>query len=75
MAPQLRNLFRLTKKSKALKDKIIRIIINLFECEEENCIKPARDFFGVTMTLNMKVTVLEIKHYQLKNILIKLDHN
>ena len=24
--------------------------------------------------LNMKVTLTEIKHYQLKNILIKLDH-
>ena len=30
--------------------------------------------FGVTVILNMKVTVIEIKHYQLKNILIKLDH-
>ena len=26
------------------------------------------------MKLNMKVKVIEIKHYQLKNILIKLDH-
>ena len=28
--------------------------------------------FGVTIILNMKVTVIEIKYYQLENILIKL---
>ena len=31
--------------------------------------------FGVTITLNIKVMVIEIKQYQLKNILIKLDHS
>ena len=30
--------------------------------------------FGVTIILNMKVMVMEIKHYQLKNILTKLDY-
>ena len=30
--------------------------------------------FGVTTTLNIKVTVIEIKHYQLKNILITFGH-
>ena len=29
--------------------------------------------FAVTITLSAKVTVIEIKQYQLKNILIKLD--
>ena len=29
---------------------------------------------GVIITLNIKVTVIEIKHYQLKNFSIKLDH-
>ena len=29
--------------------------------------------FRVIIVLNMKVTVTEIKHYQLKNILTKLD--
>ena len=29
--------------------------------------------FGVTVVLNTKVTVIGIKLYQLKNILIKLD--
>ena len=30
--------------------------------------------FEVPIILNMKVTVIKIKQYQLKNILIKLDH-
>ena len=30
--------------------------------------------FGVAIILNMKVMVIEIKHYQLNNILIKLDY-
>ena len=30
--------------------------------------------FGVTIILNTKVKVAEIKHDQLKNVLIKLDH-
>ena len=30
--------------------------------------------FGVTIILSMKVVVIEIKHYQLKNILTKLGH-
>ena len=30
--------------------------------------------FGVIIITNLKVTVIEIKHYQLKSILIKLDH-
>ena len=30
--------------------------------------------FGTTIIFNTKVTVIEIKHYQLKNVLIKLDH-
>ena len=30
--------------------------------------------FMITSTLNMKVMLIEIKKYQLKNILMKLDH-
>ena len=72
----IRNLFRLKKETKAIKDRILRDIKNLFEHkEEENYYKPVRvSNFGVTVILNTKVTVIEIKHYQLKNILIKLDH-
>ena len=34
--------------------------------------KKEKVIFGVTTILNMKVTVIETKHYQLKNILIKI---
>ena len=30
--------------------------------------------FEVKIILNIKAEVIEIKHYQLKNILMKLDH-
>ena len=30
--------------------------------------------FGMTIILNMKVAMMAIKHYQLKNTLIKLDY-
>ena len=58
--------------------------------EEENIIKDMRNLFGlekeiktindktviskVTIILNTNVTTIEIKHYQLRNILIKLVH-
>ena len=65
----LRNLFRLEKETKAIKDRILRDINNLFEHEEEEKV-----IFGVTIILNTKVTAIEVKHYQLKYILIKLVH-
>ena len=71
----IRNLFRLKKESEAIKDKIVRDIRNLLEHEEEDYYKPVRVInFWRTVIINMKVMVIEIKHYQLKNILIKLDH-
>ena len=73
----IRNLFRQEKETKAIKDRILRDIKNLFEHEkeEENYYKQVRvSKFGVTIILNMRVMMIEIKHYQLKNILIKLDH-
>ena len=36
----LRNLFRLEKEIKAIKDRILKGIRNVFEHEEENCYKP-----------------------------------
>ena len=68
---------RQEKETKAIKDRILRDIKNLFEHEkeEENYHKQVRvSKFGVTIILNMRVMMIEIKHYQLKNILIKLDH-
>ena len=71
----IRNLFRLGKENKVIKDIILRDIRNYFENEEEdNYYKPVRQMiFGVTIILNKIVTMIEIKQYQLKNILIKLD--
>ena len=70
------NLFRREKETKAIKDRILRDIKNLFEHEEkENYYKPVRvSNFGVIIILNTKVSMIEIKHYQLKNILVKLNH-
>ena len=49
---------------KTIKDIILRGIKNLFEHEEENYYKPVRvNNFWVTIALNVKVTVIEIKHY------------
>ena len=48
---------------------MLRGVKNHFELEEEgNYYKPVRVIFGVTIILNTNVTVIEIKHYQLKNI-------
>ena len=69
----VRNPFRLEKEAEVIKDKILRDIENLFEHEEEeNYYKPIIvSNFWVTIILNTKVTVIEIKNYQLKNILIE----
>ena len=56
-----------------IKDKIISDIRFLFESNKE-------DYYQVivmllaAITLSMKVMVTEIKHYQLMNILMKLNH-
>ena len=71
------NLFRLKKETKAIKDRILENIKNLFknEKQEVNYHKPEEQIiFGVTIILNMKVTMIEMKHYQLKNILIEVCH-
>ena len=76
MIKDTKNLSRQEKETKAIKDKILRDIHNLFEHEEEeNYYKPVRasNFWNSTYIEN-QVMVIEIKHYQLKNILLKLDH-
>ena len=72
------NLFR---RKKGIKDIVLRNVKILFEYEkeEENCYIyiPARvNNFRVTKTekLNTNVKMIKIGYYQLKNILIKLDH-
>ena len=71
MIPQLKTFEQ--KDNKAIKDTIIRDIRDLFEYEGDYY-KPVTVIFGVTIILNMKVKGREIKHFQLKNILTKLDH-
>ena len=73
----IRNLYRLEKESKAIKDTLLTDIRNLFEHkeEEENYYKPVRvSTFWSNNNIDYEITVLEVKYYQLKNILIKLDH-
>ena len=75
MIRDIRNLFRLEKENKAIKYKIYRGIRNIFEYEEEedeDYYKPVQvgNFWSnnYIVILNTKVAVIEIKHYQLKNI-------
>ena len=73
----MRNLFRLKKKVKGIKNTVIRNIKDLFEYEkkEENYYKPVRvNNFEVIIILNTEMIVTKIEYYQLKNIFIKLDH-
>ena len=75
MIRDIRNLFRLEKENKAIKYKIYRGIRNIFEYkeeEDEDYYKPVEvgNFCSnnYIVILNTKVAVIEIKHYQLKNI-------
>ena len=71
----MRNLFILKKENEAIIDRVFRDIRNLFEHEEQDYYKPVEHvIFGATIILNMKVTVIEIKHCQLKNISMMSDH-
>ena len=73
----MRNLFRLKRKVKEIKDIELRNIKNLFEKEEEeeNYYKPVtvNNFQSNGDKNNTNVMVTKIKYYQLKNILIKLN--
>ena len=56
------------KENEIIKGKVIRDIRNLVEQEEDHY-KPARTGnFLSKIILNMKVMVIEMKHYQLKNV-------
>ena len=57
---------------KAIKDKIIRDIANLFEQKEQNYYKSIKWMaFMATVLSNMKAVVIEIKPSGLKNTSIK----
>ena len=64
------------EKENAFTDRVLRDIKNIFEHEEEEkYYKPVTvSYFWSDNLLNTKVTVIEKKHHQLKNILLKLDH-
>ena len=67
----IRHFFRREKEAKEIKDRVLRDMNNLFKHEEE----PVRvNNFWSNNYINMKVTAIQIKHYQLKNILIKFGH-
>ena len=73
----IRKLFRLKKEFIGIKDIVLRIIKNLFEYEkvEEKGYQPVRvNALWSNNYINTKVMVIKIKCYQLKNILMKLDH-
>ena len=73
----IRNLFRLKKENKGIKCRMIRDIRNLFEHEEEeNYYKPIRvgNFWSNNYIEYKSKGDKRKNHYQLKNILIKLDH-
>ena len=58
-------------------ENIVKDIQNLFRLDKklrQLKIQYLEINIGVTIILNMKLMVTEIKHYHLKNILIKLDH-
>ena len=63
------------KKGNSIKDKIIRDTRALFESDEENYYKPVK-IGNALMIIFMNIKLMEIKtkHYQLKNILMRLDH-
>ena len=70
----VRNLSRLKKETKPIKNKIIRYI-RILEHEKVDYYKPVSiSSLWSNILLNIKVMAIELKHYQLKNILIKLDH-
>ena len=73
----IRNLFRQEKEIKAIKNRILTDIKNHFEHEkeEENCYKSVRvSSFWSNNYIEYESNSDRNKTYQLKNILIKLDH-
>ena len=69
----IRGLFRLKEENEAIKERVVRNIRNFFEYEEDYYKLIRLGNFWSNNILNMKVMVIEVKHYQLENILIKLE--
>ena len=60
--------FKLEKENKAIKNKIIRDITNLFELEGDHYKQTA-----ARLIMNKKETVIEIKYEESENVLAKLN--
>ena len=69
----IRSLFRLKEENEAIKERVVRNIRNFFEYEEDYYKLIRLGNFWSNNILNMKVMNIEVKHYQLENILIKLE--
>ena len=69
----IRSLFRLKEENEAIKERVVRNIRNFFEYEEDYYKLIRLGNFWSNIILNMKVMNIEVKHYQLENILIKLE--
>ena len=69
----IRSLFRLKEENEAIKERVVRNIRNFFEYEEDYYKLIRLGNFWSNNLLNMKVMNIEVKHYQLENILIKLE--
>ena len=74
----IKNRSRLEKENVALKDRINKDIRKLLDYEQNYCI-PVRvgNFWSsnyIKYNIKYKVTVIETKHYQLKNIVIEIDY-
>ena len=69
----IRSLFRLKEENEAIKERVVRNIRNFFEYEEDYYKLIRLGNFWSNNILNMKVMDIEVKHYQLENILIKLE--
>ena len=71
----MKNLFKLKNENKAIKDTIISDIRIFFLNQKIKIIINQKEpvIFLVTIIWNMKAIMIEIKVYQLNNILIKLN--
>ena len=72
----IRNFFRLKKELNYTATKDIRNVLDEKKKRKQlkiEYLQILRIFLSMKKKIIMKVTVIEIKHYQLKNILIKFD--
>ena len=70
----IKNLFRLKRKNNVIEDTTIRDKRTLFESVEEDYHEPVRIGNAFSNScIEYEGKVIKIKHYQLTNILVRLD--